>query len=98
LTIPAGAVVPVTLDSTLSSATARVGDTFTATVKSEQLGDSEFPTGTKLRGRVTDVRRRADGVPGVLGLEFRQAVLPDGRTVIINGDLISLNDDSVTNV
>lgn len=98
MTIPSGAVVPVTLDQTLSSATARVGDSFTATVKSERLGDSEFPTGTKLRGRISEVRTRADGVPGVLGLEFHQAVLPDGRTIAVSGDLISLDDDSVTNV
>lgn len=96
VTIPSGAVVPVTLDDTLSSETARVGDSFSATVKSERAGDSEFPTGTKLRGRVSEVRPKGNGTPGVLGLEFRQAVLPNGRTVAVSGDLISLDDDSVT--
>lgn len=96
ITIPAGAVVPVTLDQTLSSATARVGDTFTATVKSTQPGDSEFPSGTRLRGRVTEVRRLANDQPGVLGLEFTQAILPDGSTVAIYGDLYSLDNDAVT--
>lgn len=97
VTIPSGAVVPVTLDATLTSETARVGDSFSATVKSERAGDSEFPTGTKLRGRVSEVRAKGNGTPGVLGLEFRQAVLPNGRTVAVSGDLISLDDDSVTN-
>jgi hypothetical protein len=95
ITIPAGAVVPVTLDQTLSSKEARVGDTFTATVKSAQPGDSEFPTGTKLRGRVYEVRPLAADSPGVLGLEFTHAILPDGSTVALQGDLISLDDDSV---
>jgi hypothetical protein len=95
IAIPAGAVVPVTLDRTLSSATARVGDTFTATVKSSRPGDSEFPPGTVLRGRVTEVRRLAEGSPGVLGLEFVRAVLPGGSNVAIQGDLISLDDESV---
>jgi hypothetical protein len=96
ITIPAGAVVPVTLDQDLSSATARVGDSFTATVKSENEGDSEFPPGTKLRGRVTEVRPKAEETPGILGLEFRQAILPDNSSVSINGDLIALDNDSVT--
>lgn len=96
ITIPAGVVVPVILDRTLSSADARVGDTFTATVKSEQPGDSEFPAGTQLRGRVTEVSRLDRDNPGVLGLEFTQALLLDGTRIPIRGELISLGDDSVT--
>jgi hypothetical protein len=95
ITIPAGAVVPVTLDQTLSSKTARVGDKFSATVKSEKAGDSEFPPGTKIWGRVTEVRPVAEGSPGVLGLEFTGAELPNGRRVALQGDLISLDDQSV---
>ena len=96
LTIPAGAVVPVTLDSTLSSKDAHVGDKFTATVKSEEAGDSEFPIGTKLHGRVTEVQPLAEANPGVLGLEFTAAELPDGSRVALRGELTSLDDDSVT--
>ncbi len=96
ITIPAGAVVPVTLDSTISSKEARVGDTFSATVKSEKVGDSEFPTGTKLLGRVTEVQPLMNDNAGVLGLQFTAAQLPDGSRVALRGDLISLDDDSVT--
>jgi hypothetical protein len=49
ISVPRGAVVPVTMDETLSSATARAGETFTATVASENLGDSEFPRAPKCR-------------------------------------------------
>jgi len=96
MTIPNGAVVPVTLDETLSSEQVQVGDTFSATVKSEQAGDSEFPAGTKLRGRVTEVRPFAEGSPGIIDVEFNGAQLPDGTEVSLQGDLISLDDDSVT--
>jgi hypothetical protein len=95
ITIPAGVVVPVTMDRDLSSATARVGDSFTATVKSDREGDSEFPAGTKLQGRVTEVRAKAVEAPGILGLEFRRAILPDNSSVAIYGDLIALDKDSV---
>lgn len=96
VTIPANAVVPVTLDETLSSATAREGDRFTATVKSEQNGDAEFPHGTKLEGTITEVQPKQENAPGVLGLEFRRALLPNGQTVRIEGYLISLDDDSTS--
>ena len=96
MTIPNGAVVPVTLDETLSSKEAQVGDMFWATVKSEAAGDSEFPAGTKLRGRVTEVRPFAEASPGIIGVQFFEANLPDGTEIALQGDLISLDDDSVT--
>lgn len=96
VTIPANAVIPVTLDETLSSATAREGDRFTATVKSEKDGDAEFPRGTKLEGRITEVQPKHEDGPGVLGLEFQRALLPNGQSVRIEGHLISLDDDSVS--
>lgn len=96
ISVPAGAVVPVTLDSSLSSATARQGATFTATVSSERLGDSEFPPGSKIQGIIAESRPREGDNPGVLDLDFRSVLLPDGRRVPIQGSLISLDNDSVT--
>jgi len=96
ISVPAGAVVPVTLDKTLSSATARVGDRFTATVKSERLGDSEFPAGSKVEGVVSEAQPRNGGNPGVLDLDFRNVVLPDGNRVPLRGELIALDNESVT--
>jgi hypothetical protein len=97
ISIPADTVVPVTLDQKINSASAQVGQTFTATVVSQQLGDSEFPAGTKIQGRVTEVQRRQGDQPGVLGLSFRNALLPDGQRVPIRGELTSLDADSVSN-
>jgi len=96
ITIPAGAVVPVTLDRELSSATARSGDKFLTTVKSEQTGDSEFPTGTKIEGVVVSAVSMAKDRPGAIDVEFRNVILPDGTRRAINGSLISLSEDDVT--
>ena len=95
ISIPAGAIVPVTMNVALSSATARVGQEFTATVQSQKLGDSEFPAGTTLVGRVTEAQPQAGGEPGVLDFEFRTAVLPNGQRVALQGNLTTLDDKSV---
>ena len=98
ISVPADSVIPVTLDQTISSENAYVGQPFTATVVSSRPGDSEFPQGTKITGRVSQVQRKNGGEPGVLGLEFTGARLPDNNTVRFNGSLISMDNDSVRNV
>jgi copper amine oxidase-like protein len=91
--IPENTVVHVQLDDRLSSRTAAEGDRFTAILAPEDR--SGFPEGTRFEGVVTEVERAAKGRPGVLDMEFRRAVLPDGRTVSIYGDLASLSDDDL---
>lgn len=95
ISIPSGVVVPVNLDQSLSSATTRVGDTFTASVISQRIGDSEFPAGTKIEGRVVESRARQGDNPGVLDLEFRSALLPTGERIALTGDLVALDNESV---
>jgi len=95
ISVPSGAVVPVLLDTDLSSATSKRGDIFTASVRSKSPGDSEFPAGTKLEGIVTEATARTSDQPGVLGLDFRAAILPDGRRIPISGSLTALDNDSV---
>lgn len=97
ISVPAGVVVPVTLDQEVSSATARVGDTFMATVKSDRMGDSEFPGGSKIEGVVTEVVKRAGNEPGVLDLQFRNVVLPDNTRMPIRGQLVALDGAGITN-
>ena len=97
ISVPAGVVVPITLDQEVSSATARVGDPITASIKSQRLGDSEFPGGSKIEGVVTEAKPRTGAEPGVLDLQFRSVLLPDGSRVPINGQLIALDSDSVVN-
>ncbi|MBV9866084.1 MAG: copper amine oxidase N-terminal domain-containing protein [Abitibacteriaceae bacterium] len=95
ISVPAGAVVRVTLDNSLSSATARTGDRFTATVDSQNPGDSEFPPGSKLVGVVSEVQPKNGNQPGVLDLDFRSVELPGGQRVPLRGSLISLDNNSV---
>ena len=95
ISIPSGAVVPVTIDQEISSATARVGQTFTATVVSQKLGDSEFPAGSKISGRVIEARPQEGENPGVLDLEFQTAILPDGTRLPLRGELVGLDNASV---
>ncbi len=97
INVPAGVVVPVTLDQEISSATARVGDVFTSTVKSDRLGDSEFPGGSKIEGVVTEVVKKVGNEPGVLDLQFRSITLPDNTRLPIRGQLIAMDGDGVTN-
>ncbi len=95
ISIPAGAVVPITLDVPLSSGASQVGQTFTGTVRSQQLGDSEFPPNTKIQGLLTEVVPGDRFHPGVLSISFQGALLPDGTQIPIAGDLISLDSDAV---
>jgi len=95
INVPTGAVVPITLDKEVSSATARVGDRFTGTVRSERLGDSEFPVGSKIEGVISEVRAKTRENPGVLDLDFRSVILPDGTRHSISGELIAMDNDSV---
>lgn len=98
ISVPSDAVVPVQLDQALSSNTSRVGDTFTASVVSRRLGDSEFPAGTKLEGLVTEARPADRRNPGVLDLRFQSAILPSGERVPLRGHLISLDQGGVAQV
>ena len=98
ISIPADTVVPVTLDQEISSATAYVGQPFTATVVSSNPGDSEFPAGTRIEGKVSSVQKKQGNEPGILELSFNAARLPDNSRVGINGALISMDNDSVKTV
>lgn len=96
ISVPAGAVVPVTLDTELNSATVKRGDRFMATVRSVSPGDSEFPSGTKIEGVVTEAVAKNANNNGVLAVDFRAAVLPSGVRVPLVGTLTSLDNTAVT--
>ena len=96
IVIPAGTVIPVTLDQALSSATSSRGDGVSVTIRSALDGDAEFPRGTKLVGIVSDVQQKGTDQPGMLDLAFQQAQLPDGLKAGITGSLISLDEKTVT--
>jgi hypothetical protein len=91
--IPADTVIKVRLNDRLNSRDARVGDRFTAVVDD---GDrSGFPDGTRFEGVVSEAQKSGDNRPGVIDMDFRQAILPDGRKLPINGQLASLSEEDV---
>jgi hypothetical protein len=91
--IPDNTVVRLKLDQSLSSRSARVGERFAAVLSDDD--QSGFPQGTRFQGVVTEVRRHSKDRPGVLGVEFARAYLPDGARVDVDGRLSSLAEDDV---
>jgi hypothetical protein len=97
-TVAADQVIRVRMDTELNSKTARSGDRFSATVTEPVYGDSGttvVPTGSKVWGRVTTVRRAGRRTPGNISVSFYQVELPNRVTHAINGSLSSLQADDV---
>jgi hypothetical protein len=88
--IPAGMMMPVTVNTSLSSGTSRVGDRVEASLaQAINLGNSEIPAGSLLIGQVTS------SVPGArmshsgnLGLKFTKLRTPDGVETPITAHIV----------
>lgn len=85
-------VIPVKLDTELSSNESRRGDKFTVTLDSNSGVYGNLPGGTKIEGRVVEAKKQSGSEPGTLELAFDRMILPDGRSEELSGTLISLND------
>lgn len=89
--VPGGTAIVVALSSPLSSKTAKIGDTFGATVASNVVANGRIavPAGTRVSGKVVQVvsGSRSIGAVPALGLEFDQLELDDGQVVPITGTL-----------
>jgi hypothetical protein len=98
-TVPADTIIRVRMDTELNSRTARIGDRFSATVTEPVYGGGSgvdvIPTGSKVWGRVTSVRRAGRRTPGNIAVSFNQVELPSRATHAINGSLSSLQADDV---
>jgi hypothetical protein len=95
--LEAGTVLPVRLNDTLSSKEAHKGDSFTATLRTDDASENYqgLPTGTKIEGVVQLARPQKDKDPGVLDVSFQRLRMPDGRSYAIDGSLIGLDNKSV---
>jgi hypothetical protein len=89
--LPEGTVLTVTIDQRLSSATMTQGTRFTTTVEDSVRVDgyTVIPAGSRIGGAVTVVRRADRNESGVLGVEFDELRLSDGRTISVEGKLTS---------
>lgn len=96
-TVARGENIRVRMNSTITSKTARVGNTFTTNVTEpvySSNGVVVIPEGSKVFGRVDAVvPARKGGKPGTIDVSFYQVRLPNGVTRRINGSLTDLSSD-----
>ena len=96
LTVPVGTVIPMRIDTSLSSNSTRVGDPFTATVTGPVMVDGlvAVPEGARVEGHVTGVTsgERGRGA-GTLAVSFDRIVLPNGDSIPIDATLTSLSEE-----
>jgi len=87
---PAGQVIPVTLQTSISTQVAHTGDVIQASMsQAVVLGDSQIPQGSVLVGQVTAAeagRRLARS--GELGIKFTSIRTPDGTETPITAHLV----------
>lgn len=93
-TVSSGQKLHVRLNDTLSSKTARIGNTFTANVTEPVYSDTGvmvIPTGSVVSGRVTSVQAaQKGGKPGTIDAVFYSLKTPNGARRAINGSLTDL--------
>jgi hypothetical protein len=95
-TLPQNEYFRLRMNQTLTSAIAKTGDRFTATVITPVYanGIEVVPAGSRVEGRVTSViHAQTRGREGKLALAFDTLVLPDGTKKQLNGDLADLQDE-----
>lgn len=102
-TVTSGKRVHARMNDTLSSRTARVGDTFSASTTEpvySTTGVVVIPEGSELTGRVDAVTpAMKGGKPGRIDVSFNRVRLPNGTVRRINGSLTDLyTDDAKSDV
>ena len=93
-TVGTGTTMRARMNETLNSKTAKVGNTFTATITEPVYstnGVVVIPIGSTATGRVDTVKPASKGGnPGEISVSFTQVRLPNGKTRAINGSLTDL--------
>ena len=96
--LAAGTDIRATLDTPLSTRTARVGDRFTATVSApvhDSAGNILVPLGSKVNGQISEPtdEKLASAIKdmGHLNLRFTDIQLPSGTDIPINATLLSVH-------
>lgn len=96
ITVPAGTIIALRMDTYSSSDSSRAGDRFTATVFRSVVVDGRVavPENTKVEGHVTDATTTERGSKaGTLAVAFDRMVFPAGSSVQIDGTLTTLNEE-----
>jgi hypothetical protein len=108
-TVPIGTVIPLKMETQLSSRTSQAGDPFTATVirdvEIDRPADSVttededrrliIPADSRVEGHVREAQR-ADRMSraGMVAVAFDRLILPGGRSIPIDGSLTSVDGNA----
>ncbi len=96
VTVPVGTIVPLRMDTALSSNSSRVGDRFTATGFRSVLVDGRavLPEAAKVEGHVTGISPGERGrAPGAIAVAFDRIALPNGNAIPIEATLTTLSEE-----
>lgn len=87
---PAGLVIPVSLNTSISTDVARPGDLIQATVSQNVLlGDAQIPAGSTVLGQVADAKGGGlMGRAGMLQIKFNRLRTPDGAETPISAHIV----------
>jgi len=90
-----GTVIPVILDTELTSNSSMSGDTFRATVDTSREAYSNILQGATIGGFVRSATAREGNDPGTLDLAFTSLRLASGESYTISGALTSLDNKNL---
>jgi len=91
-----GTVIPVTLNSAISSRTASAGDTFVTTVDNSNDAYNRILNGATVSGVVRHATRQSGNDPGSLELAFTGLRLADGHLYPLSGTVTSMSTQALT--
>jgi peptidoglycan hydrolase-like protein with peptidoglycan-binding domain len=95
-TVPIGTIIPLRMDTYLSSDTSRAGDRFTATVSRDVVIDGRvtIPANSKLEGHVTGTTPAERGSKtGTIAVVFDRLTIGSGPSTPVDGTLTTLSED-----
>jgi len=93
--IQADKVIPFTLETTLASMKSKAGDVWMGRLDTKADEYMGLPRGTQIYGTVSYVRPQHRRSPGVMELKFDHLILPNGRSLAVNGHLIGMDSESI---
>jgi len=96
VSLESGTVIPVTLNTALSSNGSNVGDTFMAAVDTSKAAYNDIMQGATVIGVVREATPQTGNDPGTLELGFTTLRLASGQTYPISGTPTSLDSKNLT--
>jgi len=91
LDVPPGTDINITIDQTLDSGSAHVGDSFTAHVQPPFPPDEGALENAYVSGEVVRVQKAGQGTKPEIGLAFSRITLPDGSTAPFHASVLVAN-------